>query len=1083
MSEAVSKFPVSVWDGLSSSLKSTRDDKTDYQISDQHSAEIRSIESYLKTYVDLLRLVGNPDTILGVNHTGTGLEYKSLIAGSNITITHSAGGITIASSGGGGGGSSDANDLTGTTLAATVVNSSLTGLGTIATGVWQATKIGLAYGGTNVDLTGTGGTSQVLRQSTVGGNITVSQLANTDISGLGTASTHAATDFQAAGTYVNTVNTRSGAVTLTSNDVGLGSVENTALSTWSGSSNITTLGTIATGVWHGTAVVPQYGGTGSNLSATGGAHQVLQQTTVGGNITVGQLANTDITGLGTLSTQNGTFSGTSSGTNTGDQTSVTGNAGSATVLQTARSIYGESFNGSSDLAGIISSAFGGTGNGFTKFSGPTTAEKTFTLPDASATILTSNSAVTIGQGGTGQATANAGFNALSPLTTKGDLIGFTTVNARLGVGTNGYVLNADSSAGTGLAWFNLFGTANIFTAIQTVNLNTTSPPTPVTGAALQIVAADTVIARVECDAFGANAAFTCRRANGTNASKTAIASGDTLGAFNIHGYYVTGGPSYSNSQASMTGLATQNWTSTNQGTKLVFATTPNNSTTLTTALTLDQDQSATFAGPANFAAGTITANVKSVNITQTWNAIGTTFDAPLFMNITNTTSAAGSLLADFQVGGVSIASLGVNSSFVIASTQSTVTRGILSYQYSSDTTGAASAWYKARGTAASPAIVQSGDALGFFGFRGYAGSAFATVSSAYIQATATEAYTGSNNLGASLVFATSANGSGVNTIALTLGQDQSATFVGNVSLTGKLTATNSNITTTQTDGLVRQNTTLSTVSVQNQYTPCEHDIAHAWNTTSVAADNFVEFLTQVRTTAGATPTGSKVWSSRVSAAGSGSFTDVMTLTSAGVLTMGTGTKLGANGVITTGAGITIQSQAGQTGALLNGSGDGWLWGGGSNAANFTPIGDSLYNIGSATKRPLNLYLGGEILHYNAVATAGLGIPAIYGLDNRTGLTSADGASITLYTATAANQIYRVSADIFATAFTSGTATYTIAWTENSSSQSMAVTSTVLNTLGTASNMIRPDNGTAITAQLTGTFVGTFSLVGSVERIA
>jgi hypothetical protein len=38
-----------------------------------------------------------------------------------------------------------------------------------------------------------------------------------------------------------------------------------------------------------------------------------------------------------------------SGTNTGDQSSVSGNAGSATVLQTARSIGGVSFNGSSAI--------------------------------------------------------------------------------------------------------------------------------------------------------------------------------------------------------------------------------------------------------------------------------------------------------------------------------------------------------------------------------------------------------------------------------------------------------------------------------------------------------------------------------------------------------------------------------------------------------------------------------------------------------------------------------------------------------------------------------------------------------------
>lgn len=54
-------------------------------------------------------------------------------------------------------------------------------------------------------------------------------------------------------------------------------------------------------------------------------------------------------GLGTLATQSGTFSGTSSGTNTGDQTSVSGNAGTATALQTARNINGVPFNGTANI--------------------------------------------------------------------------------------------------------------------------------------------------------------------------------------------------------------------------------------------------------------------------------------------------------------------------------------------------------------------------------------------------------------------------------------------------------------------------------------------------------------------------------------------------------------------------------------------------------------------------------------------------------------------------------------------------------------------------------------------------------------
>lgn len=78
-----------------------------------------------------------------------------------------------------------ASALAGTTLASGVTASSLTSLGTIATGVWQGTKIGLAYGGLNLDLTATGGTSQVVKQTSSGGAITVARLACGDLSDSG----------------------------------------------------------------------------------------------------------------------------------------------------------------------------------------------------------------------------------------------------------------------------------------------------------------------------------------------------------------------------------------------------------------------------------------------------------------------------------------------------------------------------------------------------------------------------------------------------------------------------------------------------------------------------------------------------------------------------------------------------------------------------------------------------------------------------------------------------------------------------------------------------------------------------------
>ena len=58
--------------------------------------------------------------------------------------------------------------------------------------------------------------------------------------------------------------------TVTKSDVGLNLVENTALSTWVGSSNITTLGTISTGTWNATNISIAKGGTGLSTTPTNG---------------------------------------------------------------------------------------------------------------------------------------------------------------------------------------------------------------------------------------------------------------------------------------------------------------------------------------------------------------------------------------------------------------------------------------------------------------------------------------------------------------------------------------------------------------------------------------------------------------------------------------------------------------------------------------------------------------------------------------------------------------------------------------------------------------------------------------------
>ncbi|XGC80230.1 tail fiber domain-containing protein [Bdellovibrio bacteriovorus] len=62
-------------------------------------------------------------------------------------------------------------------------------------------------------------------------------------------------------------------------------------------------------------------------------------------------------------------------------------------------------------------------------------------------------ALPIANGGTGQTTIGGAFNALSPLTTKGDLVSNDGTNdVRLPVGTNGQVLTANSAQASGLQW-------------------------------------------------------------------------------------------------------------------------------------------------------------------------------------------------------------------------------------------------------------------------------------------------------------------------------------------------------------------------------------------------------------------------------------------------------------------------------------------------------------------------------------------------------------------------------------------------------------------------------------------------------
>ena len=69
------------------------------------------------------------------------------------------------------------------------------------------------------------------------------------------------------------------------------------------------------------------------------------------------------------------------------------------------------------VTGILPVANGGTNNAFFTVSGPATSAKTYTFPNATCSILTTNAAVTVAQGGTGRATGSTAYALIATGTT------------------------------------------------------------------------------------------------------------------------------------------------------------------------------------------------------------------------------------------------------------------------------------------------------------------------------------------------------------------------------------------------------------------------------------------------------------------------------------------------------------------------------------------------------------------------------------------------------------------------------------------------------------------------------------------
>ena len=304
-----------------------------------------------------------------------------------------------------------AGTLTGTTLNSTVVSSSLTSVGTIGAGTWQGTIISPTYGGTGIN----------------NGSATLTMAGNVTHSGAFTQ------------TFVATGNT---SVTLPTS----GTLVNTAVTTLS---SLSSIGTIATGTWNGTAIGATYGGTGQTTYAIGDilyassttalsklpmgtTGQVLVATTGGSPSWAGVPSTAGVTSISfgstgltpaTATTGAVTVAGTLAVANGG--TGVTSSSGASSVVlrDASANITGNSF-----LAGFTSTAASGTQITLTAASTPS-----YVITGSGGQVIQLPNATTLANGTTFSFNNNQSSGAITINNNSATLIksvasgGYTTV--------------------------------------------------------------------------------------------------------------------------------------------------------------------------------------------------------------------------------------------------------------------------------------------------------------------------------------------------------------------------------------------------------------------------------------------------------------------------------------------------------------------------------------------------------------------------------------------------------------------------------------------------------------------------------
>lgn len=283
------------------------------------------------------------------------------------------------------------------------------------------------------------------------------------------------------------------------------------------------------------------GGTVSDLSLTGGPHMVLEQTATGVAITVGQLGATDISGLAPSATTDTTSatnitSGTLGGGRlpqfTGGQVTSSG-AGSVNLqigaAQVTNAMLAGSIDVTSKLTGITPPANGGTGNAFFGVTGPASTLKTYTLPNASTTIVTTQDTGSVSNqmlSATAVTTANVPAANLQGVGTKFQTSG--TISA-----TPGTPLCTADAAGTATTSGCTAGAGTV-TVNGAGNLTSTAL---VTGAGSQALQTPSATATMDSSGNISTPGSITSNAGSSNAGSMALPAGaDTAAPANTVGY-------------------------------------------------------------------------------------------------------------------------------------------------------------------------------------------------------------------------------------------------------------------------------------------------------------------------------------------------------------------------------------------------------------------------------------------------------------------------------------------------------------------------------------------------------------------